>query len=243
MTAPPPHPRVEVVLRLHATIYLRTVPKATSSDSTADDLGGAAFELILAAVGLGIPGAGVPAKWATRKLREERERRVSTALHAVEMRTNRSREDIGAAITNDPALVPLAIRLLYAAGMNGHDRALSAMGTAFGDAMSDRTFIEECDLILSVLADLTESHARVLRLLSQAVPGRDNRYWSWSADELAEHSGLSRRAAILCSAALVARGLARTPSGIVGGSGTVYAITELGGVVLEVLSDYSHAVD
>lgn len=65
-----------------------------------------------------------------------------------------SREDLAEAIGENPQFVPLATRLLYAAGLNGHDETLRAMGTALGEALLNPNRLIDCELILTALADL-----------------------------------------------------------------------------------------
>jgi hypothetical protein len=148
------------------------------------------------------------------------------------------REDIEEAIRTDPRLIPLMTRLLFAAGMNGHDRSLAAMGTAFGDAVRDRDSVDECELMLSSLTDLTDLHADVL-LAAAGDPGLagGKPKIGWRLDEMQERAGLSGRIAGLCVSTLVARGLVRVETDFFGSS--AYIVTELGSVLLEVLQQHA----
>jgi hypothetical protein len=47
--------------------------------------------------------------------------------------------------------VPLFTRLLYAAGMNGHDDVLEALGQAFGDAVREPSKVNEAEPILAMM--------------------------------------------------------------------------------------------
>jgi hypothetical protein len=63
--------------------------------------------------------------------------------------------------------------------MNGSDRPLAAMGAAVGDADRLRDALDECELILTSVADLTDSHTLVLLKLTEVAPnseptGRDS---------------------------------------------------------------------
>jgi hypothetical protein len=193
-----------------------------------DELLAAAVELI-PIVG---PAAGVFTRRSMVKIREEHERRVSLALRAAERIAGLTREELGDAIGEDPELVPLVTRILYAAGMNGYDRTLEAMGRALGDAVRDRDRIDEVDLILTALADLTAAHVSVLQALA--------RFSTENADAphhlyVREESVLSSRVVELCLAGLVSRGLVDGTTGL--DAVTEYEISELGRTLLAVLAE------
>jgi hypothetical protein len=189
----------------------------------ADELAAAAAEMI--------PGVGPFAAVFTRrtmvKMREERERRVSIALGAAERLSGLDREELGDAIAEDPRLVPLLTRILYAAGMNGYDRTLSAMGRALGDAVRDRERIDEVDLILTALADLGAGHVRLLQAL--AVHGA----WVWPYSF--EHPDLPARVRDRCLATLISRGLVTASTGPA--YRVRYDLSELGRTLLDVLAE------
>jgi hypothetical protein len=197
------------------------------------------MESMAALGGVAVPGGGPLFQLMARKLREEWQRNASTALKRAEEITGLTREELADEIARDPRLVPLAARLLHAAGMNGHDRTLKAMGAALGDAVNRRESVGECELILTALSDLTDNHAAVLAVVAQDVPGETDRERRsrWSREALEEASGLGDRVVTLCTAALVARGLVRMPGAILGG-GNHFQITELGQLVLDVLDLY-----
>src|SRR3954447_61548 len=104
----------------------------------AEDIGASALEHLAGLAGIALPGVGTASQWMARKIHEEWARHRSTALRAAERTSGLSREDLAETVSADPRLVPLVTRLLYAAGMNGHDGTLRAMGAAFGDAVRDR---------------------------------------------------------------------------------------------------------
>jgi len=205
-----------------------------------DALTGGAMEALAALAGVAVPGSGPALQLLAQKIRQERERSASTALTRAEQITGLTREELADEIARDPRLVPLAARLLHAAGMNGHDRTLQAMGAALGAAVNRRESLDECELILTALGDLTDSHAAVLAVMAQEVPGEPDaeRRSRWSREELTEACGLGDRVVTICAAALVARGLARMPGAILGG-GDHYQLTELGRLVLDVLNLYA----
>ena len=212
--------------------YRRPVPSREDAGGTVDKLGAAAIDAVF-----GIPGSGVVAEWLFGKVREEVTHSRSIALLVAEQRSGLSREDIAERIAEDPRLVALFIRLLYAAGMTKHEQTLRAMGAAFGQAVGERDFLDECELILTALADLTANHAAILLLLSTDPPELAGGPNAWTPDRLVRSSELPARATTLCLAALVARGLAETPTGF--GGLTICSITSLGREVLEVLRAYS----
>jgi hypothetical protein len=193
--------------------------------------------------GLVAPGFGTVAKWLTGHASREWERNRSVALHAAEQLSGMTREEIGEAVAEDPRLVPLVTRLLHTAGTNGHDRTLKAMGAAFGDAVRHRDAIDECELILTSLADLTDAHTVVLLKLTEDAPYIEpydpsrpdqQRGRAWQPQSLQQAVPLPSRVTALCAAALVARGLVRVSDTYAAG----YELTELGVVLLEVLEQY-----
>jgi hypothetical protein len=215
------------------------MPDRSSSDGFADDVAGSLAESLAGLAGIVVPGMGPVVKRLNAKVREEVQRNRSTALKAAEDASGLSREDIAERIAAEPRLVPLVIRLLHAAGMNGHERALRAMGTALGDAVCDRNSIDECELILTSLADLTEHHSRVLLVLSQDPPRLSGTKRYWWLELLQEQTDLPPRATTLCAAALVARGLVET-SGLLDGV-NAFQVTDLGWTVLALLDSYHDA--
>lgn len=213
-------------------------------DDLAGDLGGLA----------GVPLLGTGAKLVARALRTEWTRNRSVALRAAEETSGLTREDLCEQISEDPNLVPLLTRLLHAAGQNGHDRTLRAMGLAFGDAIRDRGRIDECEAILTSLADLGSTHVQVLELLAQSPPiepDRESRFWS--RDEIGSAAQLPASLVLLVPAALISRGLVEQPAleEIDGGSViSAYTgndvrleITDLGRLVLEVIQHWKAAAD
>jgi hypothetical protein len=194
-----------------------------------------------------VPGLGAAAKVMARRVLQEWSRNGSVALRAAEKTSGLTREEIGEAVAEDPRLLPLATRLLHAAGMNGHDRTLAAMGAAFGDAVRSREALDECELILTSLADLTDSHTLVLLKLTEVAPNSEphdanlpndqqREAREWTARFLREAmTPMAERVTTLCVAALIARGLVRTTETYLGG----YEVTELGRVVLDVLEQHA----
>jgi hypothetical protein len=165
-------------------------------------------------------------------------RHGSTALRAAEATSGLSREDLAERIAEDPRLLPLVTRLLYVAGMNGHDGTLGAMGAVFGETVRNPNTVDEAELLLTALADLNDTHARVLRVMTELPPPLAGSTAGWSWGTIAEPSGLSVRIVGLCIATLIARGLVRT-HGLFPGGGTTYLPTELGEAVIEALREHA----
>ncbi|MGY1667580.1 hypothetical protein [Geodermatophilus sp. SYSU D00696] len=200
-----------------------------------DQIGG---DVLAAGVGLflPIPGVGVLTERVVRRVREETERRRSVALTAAERVSGMTREEIGERIGDNSQLLSLVTRVLHAAGMNGHDGTLRAMGAALGHAAADPGTADEAEVVLTALADLTEHHARILLLLTRQPPRMSGTSLIWTSELVREESDLAPRLTMLCLSALAARGLAETESGL---EIFVHRITPLGRDVLAVLEEYA----
>lgn len=183
------------------------------------------------------PVAGPVLARCSRRVRQEHQRNASVALRAAEDLTGRRREEIAEAVADDPYLVPLFIRVLYAAGINGHDATLRALGYAFGDAVLDRSRIAEADLILAALVDLGEPHIRMLRYLAVAASFTTAAQLAGlgpDAQPALPGGGLPESTGILALAGLLSRGLVEAAS-TAGGDGA-YKITPVGQLIVQVLN-------
>lgn len=206
---------------------------ARDGESVADEIVGAAVGM-LPVVG---PFLGPVAERLSGSLRREHARNVSVALRAAERTSGLSREDLGEAIDQDPDLVPLVTRVLYAAGMTGSDEVLKLMGAALGDAINDRIRIDESEMVLAALTNLRAHHLRVLELLAESPPpppitdtqGGIGRWWSRLIQERLD---FSEEVVILCVAGLTSGGMLRTVATY---GGDAYELTDLGRALLEVL--------
>jgi hypothetical protein len=152
-----------------------------------------------------------------------------------------SREELAEAIADDPRLIPLVTRLLYAAGMTGQDETLKLLGTAFGDAVRQRDHIDETEMILSALSDLRKHHVEILQLLATPAPPppdaeAEGAHGAWWPALLGERSGMREEFVILCLAGLTNAGLVRTRNTYGGPS---YEPTEIGLNILDVLTQLS----
>ena len=144
-----------------------------------------------------------------------------------------SREELADNISEDPRLIPLATRVLYAAGMTGQDAILRALGTALGDAVRDREKIDEVELLLIGIADLRKQHIVILETMTE--PARSSKLPAyWHSELLAQKSGFSRDLVNMCLSGLVRSGLIRQ---IDEAYGVCYEISELGQTALEVLNE------
>ncbi len=187
-----------------------------------------------------LPGIGPLVRHLLRGVRAEWERIGSVALFAAEAVSGLSREELAEALRSDPRLHPLLTRLLFAAGTNGHDAVLGAMGTALGHAVAEPARLDECDLILTALADLNAAHVTLLRLLTtqpdRAPEGGDK--WFWTPKKLLETAAFPAQVGPLVLAALISRGLAEIPPMRFGGP---VHITALGRLLLDVVDEWKRA--
>lgn len=199
-----------------------------NGDRVTDELAGAAVGALIPLVG------DTLGKRLMRRLRAEWHTNASTALAAAEKVSGMSREDLAETLENDPRAVPLYMRILWVAAMNGHDDTLSAMGVAFGEAASasargaDDAF-EDAELALRAMSELGPRHFRVLFTLSQSVvivnDGDTHNYSQFMPDYVAERTGLRVQVTHQCLLNLAAAGLAYSVSVF---DGTAYPITDLG---------------
>ncbi len=97
----------------------------------------------------------------------EQARLRSTALRAAERSSGLTREEISDALVAYPDLVPLVSRVLWMAGMNGHDEILEVLGGVLGSILLTPDDTEEAELILAGIGDLKRIHLQVLRRLGE----------------------------------------------------------------------------
>lgn len=197
-------------------------------------------ETVAAVVGVALPVVGpliAPAvERMSKAVRREHARRASRALAAAEHVAGMTREELADAIADDPRLIPLTTRVLFAAGMSDAEEMLTAMGAALGDAVRDRSYIDEAGLLLSSLADLRPQHVAVLRVLARRPPKQQQHEEdeAWAFDELVAASDLGERVVDLCMAQLVGAGLVNTGNAFFGGV-LPRRISPTGRTLLEVL--------
>jgi hypothetical protein len=174
-----------------------------------------------------------------RPLRREWARNTSLAIKAAERSSGLSREDLAEWVDTDPRAVPLYMKVLWAAGMNGHDATLRAMGAVLGQAamaskaQDDESF-EDAELALHAMADLGPRHFTVLSALGEGVvvlteDGQEV-FLQFVPTYIAEKTGLRQSVVAQCLVNLAGAGLADTLSVL---EHMAYPITDLGRAVLE----------
>ena len=176
------------------------------------------------------PLLGPLGKRAAASVSREWKRNRSVALRAAARAAGMSREDLEDAIATVSGVVPLTIRLLWAAGMNGHDATLKGMGATLGHAVRDPSLIGEAEVILAAMADFGPSHRAVLEALEALPAGK-----GLVSEDLPDHVDAPRSIVGLCASALLASGLVQIHAGY--GGGVPHTITDLGRTVLDVLRE------
>lgn len=190
-----------------------------------------------------LPGAGPIVSWMSSGVRQEWQRLTSRALKAAELTSGRRREDLEEIFEQSPTLTPLYMRVLWAAGMNGHDKTLRAMGAVLGGAVrasdaGESESVEDVDQALMAMSGLTPRHFRALRFLcsnpKKHSTGRVLAKGSsgWGAEKVAEAMGLTKERAAWCLSDLAGTGLVGTANGGVGAI-PFYWATDLGEAVVQ----------
>jgi hypothetical protein len=172
-----------------------------------------------------------------QKAKEEWTRNHSKALEVAQRAAGLERDQLGEAIANNPSLIPLYVRILYAAGMNGHDEVLRTIGTLFGGAVkevldSDTYSLDYLEAILSSLDGLGPIHFRILHALeSGQIPNESGSkdQTQHSSDLISAHLTIDQDLADMCLNNLASAGLIITVSGY---SSLVYKMSNVGRQVL-----------
>lgn len=192
-----------------------------------------------------IPFGQTIGKRLVRPVVAEWKRNRSVALRAAETASQMTREQLADWVANDPAAIPLYMKVLWAAGMNGHDPTLRAMGTVLGHAAkaSEAGRDEEMDdaeLALRAMSDLVPKHFKILGVLSegQAAKAEDDtaNLGNFMPEHVAEVAGMRLETVNQCLLNLAAAGLATTSS-VYGG--IAYPITSLGRAVIAAAREIS----
>src|SRR5579875_1652871 len=110
-----------------------------------------------------IPGIGPMVKRLGDEIAAEWRRNASKALKAAEHASGLSRPDFEEWVRAEPRAIPLYLKVLWAAGTNGHDKTLKAMGAALGaaaraTARADTAAFEDAELSLRAMSELTPRH-------------------------------------------------------------------------------------
>jgi hypothetical protein len=186
-----------------------------------------------------LPGLGPVAGRLGALVRAEWLRNCSKALRAAEIGSGLTREDFAEWVEQEPRAIPLYLKVLWAAGLNGHDKTLKAMGVVLGQAAKatardDEDRFEDAELALRAMADLTPRHFLVLAELAKSetvVDDNGGEYFGQFAPEyIVEHSGQRTEVVEQCLLNLAAAGLSTSRS-VYGG--VAYPITDLGRAVVK----------
>jgi hypothetical protein len=173
------------------------------------------------ALGMVIPFGNSLVERLMRPLRREWTRNTSLSIRAAERSSGLTREDLVEWIATDPRAVPLYMKVLWTAGMNGHDATLRSMGAVLGQAAQasrsgeDDAF-EDAELVLHAMADLRSRHFKVLWALGEGVvltseEGQEN-FIQFVPTFVAEKAGLRQSVVRQCLINLAGAGLADTIS-------------------------------
>jgi hypothetical protein len=202
-------------------------------DDLAEDLGGDLGAALLPFVG------GTVGKRFAGAIATEWQRKRSNALRAAECASGLSREDFAEWVEREPRAIPLYLKVLWAAGMNGHDKTLAAMGLVLGraataTASADGDAFEQAELALSAMDELRPPHFKILDVLVEAIvsvdeSGAETRHPTASPD-IAVAAGLDEGRTLQCLTNLTGAGLASMHSGY---GMLVYRATDLGDAVVE----------
>lgn len=164
-----------------------------------------------------LPGLGALGGVLADAVRLEWQRNTSRALRAAEKAAGLSREDLEELLASHPKTIPLLVQVLYAAGTNGHDRTLRAMGAGLGLAAeatrrTDRHALADIEGALRGMRDFDDRHFLVLGYLApleltlddeRAVPD----YTPFATEAIARAAGLTDASAKACCLSLASAGL------------------------------------
>lgn len=182
-----------------------------------------------------VPGVGSVVRGLLTGTRLEWRRNASKALRAAETAAGMSREELAEWIDRDPHAIPLYLKVLWAAGMNGHTETLIAMGVVLGRAArasdnDDDGEFDLAELALRAMENLVPRHFRVLAVLADGEVGSNNSYSDFTPGHVAEKTSWPEDVAHQCLLNLAGAGLAYSLPVL---GGTAYPITELGKAVID----------
>lgn len=213
-----------------------------SDDDLLPELASAAVE--------SLPGGaflGILLDRATRAVQAEWRRNLSKAIRIATEEAGVSREDLDELIEREPQLAPLFVRVLYAAGMNGHDKTLKLLGGFLGQALADTSRVNDVALMLAAIEDLSEHHIKVLEIVDSPIKSHEclaeSEGTHWTTGLLIQVSGMRPELALVAAQGLINAGFV-SDVGLDGGGatygdlatgGTILQVTELGQTILQVL--------
>lgn len=162
-------------------------------------------------------------------------------------------EDLKEVLDGNPRLMPLIVRLQYAAGMNGYDKTLMMLAGFLGDALSDSSKIDEAATMMAAVENLGPAHVQVLELMTKDASDVDPTCARgdvrWNTGRLTYVMNMRPELVILGVQGLLNAGFI-SDTGFDGGGanqegmgvgGTTFAVTGLGATVLHILSEMSEA--
>jgi hypothetical protein len=182
-----------------------------------------------------VPLGGSVGKRLYRAIAREWTRNRSTALGAAVAASGLSREDFEEWAGREPRAIPLYLKVLWAAGMNGHEETLRAMGVVLGAAArataeGDDEGFEDAELALRAMEDLTPRHFRVLATLRRGQVRGSGDMGEFMPEDVSQACGIGKDVAHQCLLNLAAAGLAVSTPVF---NGTAYPPTALGHAVME----------
>jgi hypothetical protein len=149
-------------------------------------------------------------------LRREWRRNTSVALSAAERESGLPREDLEELIADDEQLMPLYLRVLVAAGLNGHEQTLRAMGAVLGHAAGAsregrQETLGDAARVLRAMEDLDPLHFTVLRAVidRSREPGVEPGRSGLDAESAAHRTSLPLGSVEQCIVNLAQAGLIR----------------------------------
>jgi hypothetical protein len=213
-----------------------------------------AAELVSAGGDALAPGLGVLGGRLARLVQDEWAKNTSRALREAERISGLSREDLEELLISHPEAVPLLQQVLYAAGTNGHDRTLRAMGAGLGLAAQaagrrDDHALADIEGSLRAIREFDYRHFAVLDHLAPLQVELDEigipDYEPFSTSSVSAATGLSESSAMSCCLALAGAGLLReapakttrlragsdVPDVYDHGGGWSYLVTDLGSAI------------
>jgi hypothetical protein len=196
---------------------------------------------IASALGLAVPGVGEIAQGHLAKLIRKSFGELTSGrrvIRAVERSTGMSYEDVVEAIEEDPRLQPVALRVLVAAVQTGHHKTLDALGATFGIALAERPRLDEVELMLIAIKELTAQHFALLETLASPPPPEQSadEASQWHGVNLAQWLGWTQGLVYMVLPGLFSAGLVETPPSIGFSGFRFFRPSEMGSVMLDVLA-------
>lgn len=197
-----------------------------------------AAEVVSEVVGAILPGTGALTKRATEAVQREWRRNHSVALRAAERVSGMSREELDDTLLSSRTALPLYTYVLWAAGQNGHDQTLRAMGAVLGTAAQsvrndNLDSLADAEDTLRAMSSFTTRHFEVLHYLlrAQQEPNGPDNGTRFSLAAVAAGTGIAEDAVLRISLRLESAGVTREIRGVL--MGPIWRPTDLGHAVYE----------